>query len=183
MRSVKHHLRRVVGAHTMTFEEFTILLCNIEACLNSRPLAPLTDAVDDYKPLTSGHFLIGSALTAIPEPSLLNLNENRLSRWQIVRQLTERFWKLWQSDYINTLQQRVKWQRITKNLVRVGQLVLIQNPLLPPCKWELGRVIKCHAGSDGLVRVITVKTASSEYKRPLVKLCLLPIDIEQSGKS
>ena len=94
MRSVKHHLRRVVGAHTLTFEEFTTLLCNVEACLNSRPLAPLHDTVEDYEPLTPGHFLIGSALTAIPEPSVLNIKENRLSRWQIVRQLTERFWKI-----------------------------------------------------------------------------------------
>ncbi|XP_036143344.1 uncharacterized protein LOC118645744 [Monomorium pharaonis] len=56
VRSVKHHLRRVVGSHTLTFEEFTTLLCNIEACLNSRPLAPLTDFLDDYEPLTPGHF-------------------------------------------------------------------------------------------------------------------------------
>lgn len=62
VRSVKHHLRWAVGAHTMTFEEFTTLLYNIEACLNSRPLAPLTDAVNDYEPLTPSHFLIGSAL-------------------------------------------------------------------------------------------------------------------------
>jgi len=50
VRSVKHHLRRVVRDQKMTFEEFTTLLCNVEACLNSRPLAPLTDTVDDYDP-------------------------------------------------------------------------------------------------------------------------------------
>ncbi|XP_071651748.1 uncharacterized protein [Temnothorax longispinosus] len=164
----------------MTFEEFSTLLCNIEACLNSRPLAPLTDSADDCEPLTPGHFLIGSALTASPEPSLLNVKENRLSRWQLVRQLTERFWKSWQTDYVNTLQQRAKWRRVVTDGVRVGRLVLIQNPALPPCKWELGRITHCHAGQDGLVRVVTVKTASSEYKRPIGKLCLLPIDLEHS---
>lgn len=108
VRSVKYHLRRILKENTLTFEEFTTLLCKIEACLNSRPLAPLKDTPDDYETLTPGHFLIGSALNVNPEPSLLNVNENRLSRWQRVRQLTERFWKLWQNDYINTLQQRVK---------------------------------------------------------------------------
>lgn len=39
VRRVKHHLRRVLGSHTMTFEELTTLLCNIEACLNLRMLA------------------------------------------------------------------------------------------------------------------------------------------------
>ena len=177
VRSMKHHLRRVLKDHTLTFEELTTLLCRIEACLNSRPLAPLKDTLDDYEVLTPGHFLIGSSITVNPEPSLLNLNENRLSRWQRVRHLTERFWKLWQTDYVNTLQQRIKWQKL-KPLVTVGQLVLLQNATLPPCKWLLGRITQCHPGSDGLVRVVTVKTATAEYTRPIVKLCLLPINSE-----
>lgn len=63
VRSLKHHLRRVVGAHMLTFEELTTLLCKIKACLNSRPLGSLTDSLDDYDALTPGHFLIGSPLT------------------------------------------------------------------------------------------------------------------------
>ncbi|XP_039315440.1 uncharacterized protein LOC113004411 [Solenopsis invicta] len=178
VRSVKHHLRRVVGAHTLTFEELSTLLCGVEACLNSRPLAPLTDSLDDYEPLTPGHFLIGAALTSRPEPSLLSVNENRLTRWQLVQQLKERFWKLWQSDYINTLQQRAKWRRIQLPGIKLGQMVLLRNPLLPPCKWELGRVSQCHPGSDGLTRVVTIKTAFAEYKRPLSKICVLPVEID-----
>ncbi|XP_071577544.1 uncharacterized protein [Temnothorax nylanderi] len=174
VKSVKTHLRRVLGSHLLTYEEFSTLLCRIEACLNSRPIAALSDTLDDYECLTPGHFLIGSTLTVNPEPSILKLNENRLSRWQLVRQITERFWKMWQNDYLNTLQTRTKWRK-EKPPIRVGQLVLLRNATLPPCKWELGRVTQCHAGSDGLVRVVTVKTSVSEYKRPLVKLCLLPI--------
>ncbi|XP_039302131.1 uncharacterized protein LOC113005359 [Solenopsis invicta] len=90
VRSTKHHIRRVVGAHILTFEEFSTLLCNIEACLNSRPLAPFSDSLDDYTFLTPGHFLIGSALNSISDPSLLQVKENRLTRWQLVRQMTER---------------------------------------------------------------------------------------------
>lgn len=106
VQSVKNHLRRVLGKHMLTFEEFSTLLCRIEAYLNSRLIAPLSDTLDDYECLTPGHFLIESALTVTPEPSLLELNENRLSRWQLVRHLTERFWKLWNTDYVNTLATR-----------------------------------------------------------------------------
>lgn len=177
VRSLKYHLCRSVGAHTLTFEEMTTCLCKIEACLNSRPLSPLTDSLDDYDALTPGHFLIGSALTVSPEPSTLHLNENRLSRWQLVRHISERFWRVWQADYVNTMQQRHKWRK-TQPSVKLGTMVLIKNATLPPCKWELGRVTRCHEGSDGLVRIVSVKTATSEYKRPIVQLCLLPIDIE-----
>ncbi|XP_011883920.1 PREDICTED: uncharacterized protein LOC105571060 [Vollenhovia emeryi] len=181
VKSVKYHLRRVLQDHTLTYEEFLTLLCRIEACLNSRPIAPLRDDSETLEVLTPGHFLIGSNLTLSPEPSLLQLNENRISRWQRVRQLTEKFWKLWNCDYLNTLQQRSKWKTI-QSPVKEGQIVLIRQPNLPPCKWEMGRITQCHAGSDGLTRVVTVKTATTEYKRPIVKICLLPIDIEgQSG--
>ncbi|XP_076660284.1 uncharacterized protein LOC143363604 [Halictus rubicundus] len=62
VKSVKYHLRRVLDDRTLTFEEFSTLLCAIEACLNSRPLSALSDTLDDYEPLTPGHFLVGSVL-------------------------------------------------------------------------------------------------------------------------
>ncbi|XP_011883694.1 PREDICTED: uncharacterized protein LOC105570854 [Vollenhovia emeryi] len=175
VRSVKHHLRRVLGNHTLTYEEFSTLLIQIEACLNSRPIAPLSDSFDDYQCLTPGHFLVGSSLTVPPEPSLLHLAENRFSRWQTVRHMIERFWRLWTSDYINTLQQGSKWRKIQPS-ISVGKLVLLRNPLLPPCKWDLGRIIRLHPGSDGHTRVVTVKTAASEYVRSIGKLCILPLE-------
>ncbi|XP_036143372.1 uncharacterized protein LOC118645772 [Monomorium pharaonis] len=140
VRSVKYHLHRLIGAHTLTFEEFTTLLCRVKACLNSRHLGPIRDTVDDYETLIPGHFLIGSALNAIPEPSVLSISESRLSRWQLIRQLTERFWRIWQTDYVNTLQQKGKWRKQQPS-IDIGAMVLLKNDFLPPCKWELDRVI------------------------------------------
>lgn len=138
----------------------------------------MSDIVDDFEPLTPGHLLIGSAILVPPAPSTLDLNENRVARWQLVRHLSERFWRVWSNDYVNQLQQRSKWRKEQPS-VKVGTLVLLRNATLPPCKWELGRVTQCHPGSDGLVRVVSVRTATSEFKRPIVKLCVLPVECNQ----
>ncbi|XP_024882903.1 uncharacterized protein LOC112461756 [Temnothorax curvispinosus] len=81
-----------------------------------------------------------------------------------------------------TIRQRPKW-RVAHESAKVGQMVLMQNALAPPCRWELGRITACHPGVDGLTQVVTVKTARSQYKRPIVKLCFLPIDINFSQSS
>ena len=79
---------------------------------------------------------------------------------------------------LHTLHQRPKW-KMTPNLARVGQLILLRNSNLPSCRWELGRIIKCHPGDDDLVQVISVKTSSGEYKRPIAKLSSLPVTIDK----
>lgn len=77
---MKYHLKRIVGLHKFTFEEFYTLLTRIEAPLNSRPIALLSENADDFAYLTPGHFLIGAPITSIPEPSLEFTPKNRLTR-------------------------------------------------------------------------------------------------------
>jgi len=69
---------------TLIFEKMSTLLCRIEACLNSQPIAPVSDNLDDYHTLTSDHFLIRTSLI---RSGLFNLNEHRLSRWQMIQRL------------------------------------------------------------------------------------------------
>lgn len=47
VKSVKYHLQRVIGETKLTFEEWSTVTAQIEACLNSRPLSPLSSSGDD----------------------------------------------------------------------------------------------------------------------------------------
>ncbi|KMQ83026.1 hypothetical protein RF55_21149 [Lasius niger] len=59
VKATKHHLRRVLGEQLLTYEKLATLLCQVEACLNSLPLHPLSSDPSDLTALTPGHFLIG----------------------------------------------------------------------------------------------------------------------------
>jgi len=146
----------------------------IEACLNSRPLTQASNDPSDLTVLTPGHFLIGDLLTAVPDEVLIETRMNRLSRWQLVQQMAQHFWKRWSSEFLTRLQQRPKWLQGRRDF-RVNDVVLIKDAVLPPLKWKLGRILIVHPGEDGIVRVVTLKTADGTLKRPVVKICLLPI--------
>ena len=70
VRSVKYQLKRVVGETILTFEEFSTRLCQVEACLNSRTLTPLTEYTSDFLVLIPAHFLIGESSFLISEPRI-----------------------------------------------------------------------------------------------------------------
>ncbi|XP_075157794.1 uncharacterized protein LOC142231060 [Haematobia irritans] len=151
VKSVKHHLKRIVNDRLLNFEELSTLLCQIESCLNSRPLCPLSADPTDFEALTPAHFLIGEPTNSVPEESLLDTSSNRLSRWKNIEKMKQHFWKRWHSEYINRLQARPKWLKEEKN-AKIGELVLISDERCAPGQWLLGRIVDTHPGPDGKIR-------------------------------
>ncbi|XP_062713874.1 uncharacterized protein LOC134290713 [Aedes albopictus] len=174
VKSLKTHLRRTLVNALVTAEQFQTLLTQIEALLSSRPLTQLSNSPEDLDVLTPGHFLVHRPLTAIPEPSYEELPSNRLSQWQQIQEYLRRLWKRWSTEYLSGLQQRTRWTRERDN-IHIGTMVLIREDNLPPQKWRFGRVVEVFPGSDGLVRVVSVRTKDGIYKRAIARVCVLPI--------
>lgn len=178
VKAAKHHLRRVMGDAKLSFEEFSTLTTQIEACLNSRPLSPLSNNPEDLVALTPGHFLIGTALTALPEPFDLDSNITYASRYKMITQMRNHFWKRWHREVLQQMQQRSKWTEANATIAE-GDLVLLTDDLVAPAKWPLARVTSCHPGPDGLTRVLSLKTATTTLQRPLVRVIRLPVEASE----
>ncbi|XP_018374531.1 PREDICTED: uncharacterized protein LOC108768562 [Trachymyrmex cornetzi] len=176
IKNVKAHLKTVIRDTLLSFEELSTVLIQIEAILNSRPLCPLSNDPEELEVLTPGHFLIGTSLLTIPEQSVIDEPTNRIGRYQLLSQLQQSFWKRWSSEYVAQLQQRSKWQIVMRNdEIQVGRLALIRDETLPPLNWHTGRICALHPSPDGLIRVVSLKTAKGVIQRSLPKICILPI--------
>lgn len=157
VKSLKMHFKKIAGQMKYTFEEFSTLLAQIEACLNSRPLGPMSNNLDDLSALTPGHFLIGSAMLTPAEPEQLNSSINIIQRWRKVKALHRELCLRWKQEYLKELHKRNKWKFPQINL-KVDDLVVIKNEICNPTEWRLGRIVEVSPGPDGKVRVATIKT-------------------------
>lgn len=124
-------------------------------------------------PLTPAHFLTLTPLERLPAVDYSGEKLNRLDRYQLIDRMVRDFWKRWHIEYLHTLQTREKWNT-EANSIKVGTVVLLQQPNTPPLQWPLGRIVEVFPGRDGKIRVVSVKTKTGVYNRPVVKVCPLP---------
>ncbi|XP_060855473.1 uncharacterized protein LOC132933172 [Metopolophium dirhodum] len=175
VKSTKYHLNRILKDSRLNLEELNTLLCQIESCVNSRPITPLNSDPSEPEALTPGHFLVGGPLLLLPEPNTDSGPIEHLRRWKYVQALMKDFWNRWYKEYLPQLQVRGRWVA-RKATLRVGDVVIIKEDCTPPSKWKLGIITTVHPGKDEVVRVVTVRTSNgTELKRPVVKLCRLPV--------
>ncbi|XP_017493372.1 PREDICTED: uncharacterized protein LOC108381464, partial [Rhagoletis zephyria] len=138
VKSTIYHFKRIIQDRALNFEELCTLLC--------RKLDALTPA----------HFLIGEPTINIPDEALLEFTTRGVSRWRMVEQYKQHFWRRWYAEYLSRLQSRPKWTTVRAN-IKIGDLVLLYDEKTPPGKWPLARIADVHPGQDGLVRVVTLK--------------------------
>ncbi|GFY24408.1 integrase catalytic domain-containing protein [Trichonephila clavipes] len=96
VKLTKQHLLKTLKAAVLNFEEFDTILCQIEACINSRPLYPLSSDPKDRQVLTPGHLLIGCPLFELPDHSLTNQSLSINSIWSLLMKMKKMFWSRWQ---------------------------------------------------------------------------------------
>ncbi|GFW25846.1 integrase catalytic domain-containing protein [Trichonephila clavipes] len=84
--------------------------------------------------------------------------------------------RLTYEEFETVIIQRGKWM-IEKDNVMCGTMVIVKEDFTPVCNWLLGRVVEVYHGSDGKVRTVRIKTKNGEFRRPITKICILPIDV------
>lgn len=170
VKSMKTHLKKILKDSLLTIEEMSTVLVQVEAVLNSRPLCPMTNSPEDLDVLTPAHFLVGQQYVPVPEnPDDGTLRQQFGDIQRYYKDITRRY----KTEYVTRLNQRPKWLKLEPKVL-VGELVLLAEDNIATTKWSLGRVLETYEGTDGLIRVVKVKTKDGEKTRPITKIARLP---------
>jgi hypothetical protein len=155
-------------------ETLRTLFVEVEAIVNSRPLAVdnLNDETAD--PLTPNHLLTMKSKVLLPPPGAFERADLYCrKRWRKVQHLANEFWQRFSKEYIRVSQIRQKWNTVRRN-VAVNDIVLVLEKDLPRNRWSKGRIVEVFPGEDGLVRHASVKTGpNTVLKRPITKLVVI----------
>ena len=193
VKLAKTHLKKIIGKNALTFEEFTTLLTEIEAMLNSRPMMEYSTDPEDLRVLTPAMLLTGKEMRMLPlrEPGIcheelpeaIEMSKSGVicvksvsRRWKALENRKAIFWKRWVKEYLPTLQSRKKWAHERRDL-KVGDLVLLAEDKLAPLHWGMGRVLEVYTGVDFKCRCVKLLTSTGVQTRGVAKCRLMPIDI------
>lgn len=100
MNSVKLSLKKCLRNAGLNFVEFSTVLVEIEADLNSQPLKYVCDEMEGL--LTPSHLIIGHRILSMPTKSTADVgrSETALTRTRFLQRFPIHFWNRCRSEYL-----------------------------------------------------------------------------------
>ena len=143
--------------------------------MNSRPLTTLSTDPDDPYPLIPSLLITQNVLVTSPDAAF-DFEDMYRSQWKRVRHLADVFWSNGKVQFLQSLQERRKWQKARRN-ISVGDVVLMVNKQASRIHWPMGKIVKTFPSADGRVRKAEIRISrdgkTSLFICPVTELVLL----------
>ncbi|RUA05209.1 MAG: hypothetical protein DSY43_05115, partial [Gammaproteobacteria bacterium] len=154
VKSAKRAIHFAVNNQRLSVPEFLTLCYEVSNLMNERPIGAQPSIDSTLNILTPNSLLLGRARAINPlgwQPH----NSNIKTRYHLVQEVTEDFWKRWTELYAPTLIVRRKWHTSTRNL-RPGDVVIVADKNVFRGEYRLGLVKEVFPSGDGKVRRVSV---------------------------
>ena len=158
-------VKKVLHRALISLSEMQVLINEVQAGVSNRPIIFVFSDVGKPEPLTSSKLLYGYDISALPHPIIdqdkLN-DEDFNDRSQLSKVMRRRsllfqnFVQRFKSEYFASLRERnayrSKKRESQDQVVKVGDIVLIDDDNVPTSPWKLAVVKRLLSGRDGRVR-------------------------------
>ncbi len=177
---MKSCLKKCIGGAKLSYDELHTCITEIEAVLNSRPLAYLYDEIQE--PLTPSHLIVGRRLLNLPALSSLDLEDRVFDeegdglpkREAYLSKVLDNYWKRWTKEYLVDLREYHKLQYKGDGTpdIQEDDIVTIEDENRKNrLSWKIGRVKSVRKGLDNIIRGAKIKLAIGRIiERPVQKV-------------
>ena len=165
-------LNSVLLLQTLDDDGLHMVLCEVEAILNDRPITKLPEDPNDPEPLIPNHILLLKGKPAVPTGLFVKQDLYVKLQWRQVQYLSDLFWKRWVQEYLPLLQEGQKWNQEKRSLVS-GDIVLVVDSTAPRGSWLLGKVLETFLYKNGYVQSVCLKTKSNIIERRVTKFVVV----------
>ena len=175
VRSIKKPLKKILGRSTLSFDELSTVLVEIEGIINSRPLTYVYDDNESISfPLTPSDLIYGRRITSTPNAThyeVVSTNQSLTKKSRHHRHVLQQLTNQWRREYLIELKERsqVGSKGCNKRRISIGDLVLLKNDSTSRAFWKLGKVEELIPGKDGNVRAAVVKVANNSGRPSLLR--------------
>ncbi|XP_064466510.1 uncharacterized protein LOC135377772 [Ornithodoros turicata] len=179
VRFVKTALCKVLGKNSLTLDQLTTLLIEVEAMVNSRSISFVYSDSNEPESLSASHLLVGKLITRLPDQPTVTSEPGQPLLARILRYrevLLRRIWKRWVHGYLFELRTAHHQRPATSTGLKVNDLVLVKDDKLPRQMWKICRVVKLFPGRDGRVRSCQVQLPGGGTTKRAVQH-LFPLEI------
>lgn len=179
----KMSLKKVLGRARISLVVLQMLVVEVEAILNDRPMTHVSPDLEDAKPLTPAHLLHGHRITSLPhevveEQDLTDPTYGNITgvsqRAQLQAFLLNQFQARWTYEYFTSLREYHRTTGNNSQKIKPGDIVLMYDES-PRSTWKLAIVEELITGKDRLTRAAKIKTCQERTNCPIAKLIRLEV--------
>ena len=195
---VKQSYRKVIGRQSISMDNFTVLITEIETVVNSRPITFIYNEVG-YQPLRHIAFLQPHGTNGIPvfseeldsdddsdtyTPEGTDNRDRLLAKWLQTTKKFDHFWKIWIEEYLTSLRERYRDTHHSPrsqsySTPKVGEVVILKEDHIPRGHWKMAKIVEVKDSKDHEIRSATFELPN---KKRLIRSVnyLYPLEISTS---
>ena len=153
---VKSSLKKTLGNARLKFKELEVILTEIEASINNRPITYQGDDVETV--LTPSHLINGDVLPQIAEELTDTFEEdsNVQRRYRYMCRKRHDIWKRWNHDYLVGLRQYHRMSANKGREIEKGEVVMMSSND-HRSRWKLGVIETLIKSHDGIIKGACVR--------------------------
>ena len=160
---------------TLNYAEMDTLFSCVANVVNNRPIGIKSFADDDPMALTPNDLLLQRARNEILETEF-DTSDNLTKRQDTMKEIEEAWWRQWFHQVLPHLVPYRRW-KIEHRHLREGDIVLVNyDRKIKKGFYKLGRILKVHPDSHGIVRTVTVGIRRSDAREPSLPYKSRPLE-------